>query len=129
MSRDGQLGVNLRHLAGMHDVSQRELAGYLGLSAQGIWNIVHGRSEPRLRTAERMATAFAIPVDLLFADTAECVRGAAAVFEQAPIRQFTAGRAAVEHANRRSGSRHPSPIQDQAHFENGVQATGLRLTP
>ena len=95
MSRGGQLGVNLRHLAGMHDISQRELAGYLGLSAQGIWNIVHGRSEPRLRTAERMATAFAIPVDLLFADTGVCVRGAAAVFEQAPLRRGLNGSRSV----------------------------------
>lgn len=88
---NGLVGTNLRHLAGMHDITQRQLAEYLGLSAQGIWNIVHGRSEPRLRTAERMASAFAIPVDLLFADTGSCVRAAAAVFEQAPVRQVLDG--------------------------------------
>ena len=89
----GTVGANLRHLSGLHDVSQRELATYLGLSAQGVWNILHGRSEPRLRTAERIAAAFGIPIDCLFADTGSCLRAAAGVFEHAPIRAF-AGRPA-----------------------------------
>jgi transcriptional regulator with XRE-family HTH domain len=84
----GAVGANLRHLSGMHDISQRDLARYLGLSVQGVWNILHGRSEPRLRTAERIAAAFAIPIDCLFADTGSCVRAAAGVFEHAPIRAF-----------------------------------------
>ncbi len=82
------VGANVRHLTGLHDVSQRDLATYLGLSAQGVWNILHGRSEPRLRTAERIAAAFGIPVDCLFADTGSCLRAAAGVFEHAPIRAF-----------------------------------------
>ena len=82
----GQLGTNLRHLSGMHHVSQRDLADYLGLSVQGVWNILHGRSEPRLRTAERIAHAFAIPLECLFADTGSCMREAAEAFERAPIR-------------------------------------------
>ena len=82
----GQLGTNLRHLSGMHDISQRDLAEHLGLSVQGLWNILHGRSEPRLRTAERIATAFAVPLDALFADTGACLREAARAFERAPIR-------------------------------------------
>jgi transcriptional regulator with XRE-family HTH domain len=82
----GRLGANLKHLSGMHDVSQRDLAAHLGLSVQGLWNILHGRSEPRLRTAERIATAFAIPLDSLFADTGACLREAAGSFERAPIR-------------------------------------------
>jgi transcriptional regulator with XRE-family HTH domain len=86
----GQLGTNLRHLSGMHDVSQRDLADYLGLSVQGVWNILHGRSEPRLRTAERIAHAFAIPLDCLSADTGSCVREAAESFERAPIRAVVA---------------------------------------
>lgn len=86
----GQIGTNLRHLSGMHDVSQRDLADYLGLSVQGVWNILHGRSEPRLRTAERIATAFGIPLDCLFATTGDCMREAAGAFERAPIREFTA---------------------------------------
>jgi transcriptional regulator with XRE-family HTH domain len=86
------VAANLRHLSGMHDVSQRDLARYLGLSVQGVWNILHGRSEPRLRTAERIAAAFAIPIDCLFADTGSCVRAAAGVFERAPIRSFAGDR-------------------------------------
>lgn len=86
----GQLGTNLRHLSGMHDVSQRDLADYLGLSVQGVWNILHGRSEPRLRTAERIAHAFAISLDCLSADTGRCMREAAESFERAPIRAVAA---------------------------------------
>ncbi|HEX5260688.1 MAG TPA: helix-turn-helix transcriptional regulator [Gaiellales bacterium] len=86
-----RIGVNLRHLAGLHDISQRELADHLELSAQGVWNILHERSEPRMRTAERIAVAFAIPLDALFADTGSCVRSAAASFERAPVRSIRLG--------------------------------------
>jgi transcriptional regulator with XRE-family HTH domain len=82
----GRVGTNLRHLLGLHDVSQQELARYLGLSPQGLWNILHGRSEPRTRTAHALAVAFGISLDALFADTGTSVRAAAAVFERAPIR-------------------------------------------
>jgi transcriptional regulator with XRE-family HTH domain len=47
------IGTNLRHLVGMHDLLQREVAAYIGLSPQGLWNILNGRSEPRSRTAMR----------------------------------------------------------------------------
>jgi transcriptional regulator with XRE-family HTH domain len=86
-----RIGVNLRHLAGLHDISQRELADHLELSAQGVWNILHERSEPRMRTAERIASAFAIPLDALFTDTGSCVRSAAAAFERAPVRAIRLG--------------------------------------
>ncbi len=83
------LGTNLRHLLGMHNVSQQRLARYLGLSPQGLWNILHGRSEPRSRTAQGIAAAFGITMDALFADTGSCVRAAAGVFERAPVRTLT----------------------------------------
>lgn len=86
-----RIGVNLRHLAGLHDISQRELADHLELSAQGVWNILHERSEPRMRTAERIAVAFAIPLDALFTDTGSCVRAGAASFERAPVRSIRLG--------------------------------------
>jgi transcriptional regulator with XRE-family HTH domain len=70
----------------MHGVSQQRLARYLGLSPQGLWNILHGRSEPRSRTAQRIAAAFGITMDALFADTGSCVRAGAGVFERAPVR-------------------------------------------
>jgi transcriptional regulator with XRE-family HTH domain len=89
--RRSRIGVNLRHLAGLHDISQRELADHLELSAQGVWNILHERSEPRMRTAERIAAAFAVPLDALFTDTGCCLRHAAASFERAPVRAIRLG--------------------------------------
>src|SRR5437762_11786508 len=86
-----RIGVNLRHLAGLHDISQRELADHLSLSAQGVWNILHDRSEPRVRTAERIAVAFGIPLDALFEETGSCVRVAAEAFERAPVRAIRQG--------------------------------------
>jgi transcriptional regulator with XRE-family HTH domain len=83
-------GTNLRHLLGMHNVSQQRLARYVGLSPQGLWNILHGRSEPRSSTAQRIAAAFGITMDALFADTGSCVRAAAGVFERAPVRGLAA---------------------------------------
>ncbi len=89
MAVEASLGTNLRHLLGMHNVSQQKLARYLGLSPQGLWNILHGRSEPRSRTAQRIAAAFGITMDALFADTGSCVRAAAGVFERAPVRALS----------------------------------------
>jgi hypothetical protein len=44
-----------------------------------------------MRTAERIAAAFAIPLDALFTDTGSCVRFAAASFERAPVRSIRLG--------------------------------------
>ena len=91
MAQPATLGTNLRHLLGMHNVSQQRLARYLGLSPQGLWNILHGRSEPRSRTAQRIAAAFGITMDALFADTGSCLRAGAGVFERAPVRSLAEG--------------------------------------
>ncbi len=82
----GRVGSNVRHLLGMHDLHQVQLAEYLDLSTQGLWNILHGRSEPRSRTAWNLANAFGITIEDLFSDVGSCVRAAAAVFETAPVR-------------------------------------------
>jgi transcriptional regulator with XRE-family HTH domain len=82
----GIAGANAAHLAGMHGVTQAGLAAYIGRSVQGVWNVVHGRSEPTHATASAIADAFGITLDALYADTGTCVRAAADVFEQAPIR-------------------------------------------
>ena len=102
MPEQTPLGTNLRHLLGMHGVSQQRLARYLGLSPQGLWNILHGRSEPRSRTAQRIAAAFGITMDALFADTGSCVRAGAGVFERAPVRALarTDGRPSSPPAGR-----------------------------
>ena len=84
------IGTNLRHLVGMHDLLQREVAAYIGLSPQGLWNILNGRSEPRSRTVRDCAHAFGVTIDDLFADTGSCVRAAARSYEHAPIRQLAA---------------------------------------
>jgi transcriptional regulator with XRE-family HTH domain len=85
------IGANLRRLAGMHGLLQRELAAYLGLSDQGLWNILNGRSEPRTRTVQLCAHAFGITVDELLGDTGRCLRAAAAAYESAPVRTRGAG--------------------------------------
>jgi len=82
------IGSNLRRLVGMHGLHQREFAIYLGLSPQGLWNILNGRSEPRTSTAQRCAAAFGITIDDLFSETGNCLRAAAAAYERAPIRGF-----------------------------------------
>jgi|SRR5450759_482965 DNA-binding XRE family transcriptional regulator len=87
-SERGRVGVNVRHLLGMHDLHQVDLARFLDLSAQGLWNILNGRSEPRSRTAWSLATAFGITVDDLFSDVGSCVRAAASHFEDAPVREL-----------------------------------------
>lgn len=84
----GRVGVNVRHLLGMHDLHLVQLARYLDLSAQGLWNILNGRSEPRSRTAWSLATAFGITVDDLFSDVGSCVRAASQAFETAPVREL-----------------------------------------
>jgi transcriptional regulator with XRE-family HTH domain len=86
--RDQSVGTNLRHLVGMHDLLQREVAAYIGLSPQGLWNILNGRSEPRSRTVRDCARAFGVTIDDLFADTGTCVRAGAASYEIAPIRSL-----------------------------------------
>jgi transcriptional regulator with XRE-family HTH domain len=82
------IGTNLRHLVGMHDLLQREVAAYIGLSPQGMWNILNGRSEPRSRTVRDCAHAFGVTIDELFADTGTCLRAAALNYERAPIREM-----------------------------------------
>jgi len=86
--REHLIGTNLRHLVGMHNLLQREVAAYIGLSPQGLWNILNGRSEPRSRTVRDCAQAFGVTIDDLFADTGTCLRAAARSYERAPIRSL-----------------------------------------
>ena len=88
----GQAGRNLRHLIGMHDLRQGDLARFIGISPTGLANILSGRHEPTLRTARSAASAFGITIEDLCADRARCLNAAVAAFDTAPIRH--AGRAA-----------------------------------
>ena len=62
----------------MHGLLQRELASYLGLSEQGLWNILSGRSEPGPDRAAVRADV-GITVDELLGPTGNCLRAAARV--------------------------------------------------
>jgi transcriptional regulator with XRE-family HTH domain len=84
------IGTNLRHLVGMHDLLQREVAAYIGLSPQGLWNILNGRSEPRSRTVRDCAHAFGVTIDDLFSDTGSCVRGGGRSYKNATSRPIAA---------------------------------------
>ena len=85
------VGENLRHLIGMHGLSQGELARFIQISASGLTNIVNGRSEPALRTARQAASAFGITVDELYEDLIRCLRAAAVAFDTAPVRSLRSG--------------------------------------
>ena len=84
--RRTRAGTNLRHLIGMHDLRREQFAAYVGISSAGLRDILCGRSEPSLATVRRMAAAFGLTVDDLYAECPLCLRMAAIVFEAAPIR-------------------------------------------
>ena len=92
MSR-GQAGRNLRHLIGMHDLRQGDLARFIGISPTGLANILSGRHEPTLRTAGRAAAAFGITIEQLCGDRNRCLQAAVAAFDSAPIRRAAPGAA------------------------------------
>jgi transcriptional regulator with XRE-family HTH domain len=84
----------------MHDLLQREVAAHIGLSAQGLWNILNGKSEPGSATLRKCAHAFGVTVDELFADTGTCLRAAARSYEVAPIRVVADGDRSAPAAGR-----------------------------
>ena len=73
----------------MHDLRRSELAAYVGLSPTGLANILNSHSEPTLRTAGKMATAFGISLDELYGDLTRCLRAASVAFETAPVRSVS----------------------------------------
>ena len=70
----GIAGTNAAHLAGMHSVTQAGLAAYIGRSVQGVWNVVHGRSEPTHATASAIAVGCAAAPDFLAARARDAPR-------------------------------------------------------
>jgi DNA-binding XRE family transcriptional regulator len=83
------LTENLRRLIGMHVLRQEDLAQEVGLSKQAIFNIVSGRSVPGSQTAIKLAAAFGIGLDDLFADDPRvCLRAAVDALEDAPVRRI-----------------------------------------
>jgi transcriptional regulator with XRE-family HTH domain len=78
------IGENVKRLAGLHLVSHVELAEFVGLSRQGMQNILSGKSQPSVKTLDRLARAFGIRLDDLLADPKQCLRAAVEVLEDAP---------------------------------------------
>jgi transcriptional regulator with XRE-family HTH domain len=81
-----QLAENLRRLMGMHQVDQQQLAAYLGMTKQGIWQIVSARSMPRPSTLAKIAAAFGVEESDLFAAPDASVLAGARAFRTAPVR-------------------------------------------
>jgi transcriptional regulator with XRE-family HTH domain len=96
------IGENTARLAGMHLLTQVDLRRALGMSRQGISNLVLGRSEPTIATAQAVADFFGVTVADLLAGAQECLRAGVEAFEQAPARQFA-------RARTRPRSPRPSP--------------------
>jgi putative transcriptional regulator len=76
---------NIRRLAGMFLVEQQRLAREAGISRQSIHAIYTGRSRPSGDTALRIARAFGIAVEDLYAEPRECLAAALPKLYEAPI--------------------------------------------
>lgn len=74
----------------MHDVRREQFAIYVGISSAGLRDIVSGKSEPSLATVRRIAAAFGLTIDDLYASRPHCLRVAAIAFERAPVRSSPA---------------------------------------
>ena len=81
------IGETIRALAGMHGVRQDELAARVGISKQALNNIIRGRANPSLVTANKIALLFGVSTDHLLGDTRAALLEAADVYYVAPIRQ------------------------------------------
>jgi putative transcriptional regulator len=78
---------NIRRLAGMFLVEQQRLAREAGISRQSMHAIYTGRSRPSADTALRIARAFGITVEDLFAEPRECLAAALPNLYEAPINE------------------------------------------
>jgi transcriptional regulator with XRE-family HTH domain len=87
MDRDPRrLGENVRRLAGLHLLSQREIAERIGVTRVTISRICAGSRLPRRAHLAALAELFAVDVDDLFDDPRACVIAAAAAFHIAHAR-------------------------------------------
>jgi transcriptional regulator with XRE-family HTH domain len=83
-----RVGENTRRLMGMHLLTQEELGEMIGLSRQGMNNILMGSSEPRTSTLFKIAEVFGIDNPrALTEDAATCLAAAIEGFDQAPARK------------------------------------------
>ena len=85
------LSENVRRLAGMFLVEQQRLAFEAGITRQSMHAIYSGRSQPSARTALRIAKAFGVTVDDLYADPQQCLAAAIPHLNDAPIAELAVG--------------------------------------
>ncbi len=76
---------NIRRLAGMFLVEQRQLAAAAGVTRQSMYAIYSGRSRPKTETALAIAQAFGITVEDLYSTPRECLTAAIPHLDDAPI--------------------------------------------
>jgi putative transcriptional regulator len=82
---------NIRRLAGMFLVEQQRLAREVGITRQSMHAIYSGRSRPSAVTALRIAKAFGVTVEDLYAEPRECLAAALPKLHEAPITEVEAG--------------------------------------
>jgi putative transcriptional regulator len=86
-----QVSENIRRLAGMFLVEQQRLAREVGISRQSMHAIYTGRSRPSTETAMRIAKAFGITVEDLFAEPRECLAAALPHLYETSITELEVG--------------------------------------
>ena len=86
-----QVSENVRRLAGMFLVEQQRLAREIGISRQSMHAIYSARSRPSADTVLRIARAFGITVEHLYAEPRECLAAALQNLYEAPITEPEAG--------------------------------------
>jgi transcriptional regulator with XRE-family HTH domain len=72
---------------GMHLLEQRELAQAVGMTKQGIWQIVSARNMPRWENVAKLAEVFGVETRDLIGDAEAAVLAGARAFPHAPIRR------------------------------------------
>jgi transcriptional regulator with XRE-family HTH domain len=81
------VGENVARIAGLHLLSQGELAGVAKVSRQALNGITQGRREPSIQTAQRLSRALGIGLDDLYAsDPVDALTAALSAFYVAPVR-------------------------------------------
>jgi DNA-binding XRE family transcriptional regulator len=76
---------NIRRLAGMFLVEQQRVAQEADIARQSMYAIYYGLSRPGAETAFRIARAFGITVDDLYATPPDCLAAALPHLYDAPI--------------------------------------------
>lgn len=83
------LGYLIRRLCGIHDVAPSVLAEYIGTRRAHVSNVMNGRQGFERDNIQRVARAFALPVDLLAGGNIRlCMNAAYLMMDAAPLPDF-----------------------------------------